>query len=97
MRLPSPKKVAVAAAKGLAASGYVLAGTVLCASCAGLPLLSGVFGGLAVGARFGLSAGVVSGVMLLFVLVRRRRGGDQLCPIPSAGGEVQASVEGRPR
>jgi hypothetical protein len=53
----SVKKVAVTSLKAMSAFGYVLGATVFCAACSGLPILAGLFGGLGVGARFGLSAG----------------------------------------
>jgi hypothetical protein len=72
LRLPSPKRIAVTAAKGLSALGYVLFGSILCVSSTGLPLVSGLFAGVAVGTRFGISAGAVSAVVLFYVLLRRR-------------------------
>jgi hypothetical protein len=57
----------------MSAFGYVLGATVFCAACSGLPILAGLFGGLGVGARFGLSAGIVSAVVITYALPRRRR------------------------
>jgi hypothetical protein len=86
MTAPSPKRIALGAAKGLSALGYVLFGSMLCVGCMGLPVVSGLFGGLAIGARFGLSAGVVSAVVLSFVLLGRRTSRAQPCQVPRADG-----------
>jgi hypothetical protein len=73
----------VTAAKGLSAFGYVLFGSILCVSCTGLPLVSGLFAGVAVGTRFGISAGAVSAVVLFYLLLRRRsRRRAQACVVP---------------
>ena len=83
MRSLTPKSVAGAAAKGLAAFGYILAATLFCTACSGLPIVAGLLGGLGVGARFELSAGVVSGVVLTYTLVRRNRSrGVKACAAP---------------
>lgn len=73
MSSPSLKSVAFGAVKGASAFGYVLAATLFCAACSGLPIVAGLLGGLGVGARFGVSAGVVSATVLTYSLVRARR------------------------
>jgi hypothetical protein len=83
MRSSTPKRVAVAAVKGLSAFGYVVAGTLFCTACSGLPIVAGLLGGLGVAARFGLSAGIVSAVALTYTLVRRNRArGTKACAAP---------------
>jgi hypothetical protein len=67
------RKVAATTAKGLSAFGYVVAATLFCTACSGLPILAGLLGGVGVGARFGLSAGIVSAVVLTYSLLRRQR------------------------
>jgi hypothetical protein len=92
LRLPSPKRIAVTAAKGLSALGYVLFGSILCVSSTGLPLVSGLFAGVAVGTRFGISAGAVSAVVLFYVLLRRRsRRRAQACAVPQTRGDGKPS------
>lgn len=87
MRSPSPKRVVVTAVKGLSAFGYVLAATLFCTACSGLPILAGLMGGLGVGARFGLSAGIVSAVVLTYLFVHRKRSrGAQACVVPATRG-----------
>lgn len=73
--------------KGVSALGWVSFFSVLCTGCTGIPLLAGIFGGLALTTRFGISAGVVSGVMLTLLLLRRRRARRQAaCAVPAASG-----------
>jgi hypothetical protein len=76
--------------RGVATLGWVSFFSVLCTGCSGLPVLAGIFGGVAVTTRFGVSAGVVTGVMLTVVALRRRRAALQkVCavPAPRAGGD----------
>jgi len=83
MRSLKAKRVLVAVVKGLSAFGYMLAGTLFCTACSGLPIFAGVLGGLGVGARFGLSAGIVSAVILTYTLVRWNRSrGTKACAAP---------------
>jgi len=83
----------VGTAKGLSAFGYVLAATLFCAACSGLPILAGLLGGFGVGARFGVSAGLVSAVVLTYSLLSRRRSrGARACAVPSLG----VGAEGTP-
>jgi hypothetical protein len=58
--------------KGVATLGWVSFFSLLCTGCSGLPVLAGIFGGVAVTTRFGVSAGVVSVVALAVVALRRR-------------------------
>jgi hypothetical protein len=85
MNSVAPRRVAAATVKGLSAFGYVVAATLFCTACSGLPILAGVLGVLGIGARLGLSAGVVSAVVLTYSFVprkRRRRG--RACAVPPA-------------
>jgi hypothetical protein len=83
MRPPTLKSVAVTIAKGLSAFGYILAGALFCTACSGLPVFAGMLGGLGVGARFGLSAGIVSAVVLTYTLVRWNRSrASEVCRAP---------------
>ena len=82
----------VATAKGLSAFGYVLTATLFCTACSGLPVVAGLLGGFGVGARFGVSAGLVSAVVLTYALLRRRRSrGAQGCAVPSLGVGAEAT------
>ncbi len=66
----------------------MLFGTILCVSCAGLPLVSGLFTGLAVGTRFGISAGVVTMVIVFYTVARRRvLRGRRGCAVATLGDE----------
>jgi len=89
---PSLKSVAFGAVKGASAFGYVLAATLFCAACSGLPIVAGLLGGLGVGARFGVSAGVVSATVLTYSLVRASRSRRaQACAAPRSGVERKPS------
>jgi hypothetical protein len=63
--------------RGVAALGWVSFFSLLCTGCSGVPVLAGIFGGAAVTTRFGVSAAVVTGVMLTVAALRRRRAGRQ--------------------
>lgn len=79
------KSLAARGIKGVAALGWISFFSLLCTGCSGLPVLAGIFGGVAVTTRFGVSTGVVSGVMLtVFALRRRRAGRRQACGFPAA-------------
>ena len=70
--------------KGIATLGWISFFSLLCTGCSGLPVLAGIFGGVAVTTRFGLSTGIVSGVMLTaFALRRRRARRQQACALPA--------------
>ncbi len=93
----SPKRVAAVVVKGLAACGYVLFGTILCVSCAGLPLVSGLFTGVAVGSRFGISAGVVTTVIVFYTVARKRvLRGRRGCAVANSGGDCNRVARARP-
>ncbi len=82
MSLDRAKSVASKGVKGLSALGWVSFFSLLCTGCSGLPLLAGVFGGAADTTRFGVSAGIVSGVMLSVLALRRRRA--RRCALPAS-------------
>jgi hypothetical protein len=83
------RAVGTRAIKGVAALGWVSFFSVICAGCSGLPLLAGVFGGVAVTTRFGVSAGAVTFVFVAAGVVRRRRAARRACTLPNA----QASAD----
>ncbi len=66
--------------KGLAAAGYGAFFLFFCAGCAGLPVLAGLFGGVAFGVRFGVVAGVLSAILISGAVLRARR--RKACQVP---------------
>jgi hypothetical protein len=85
------KRVASGAIRGVAALGWISFFSLFCSACSGLPVLAGIFGGVAATTRFGVSAGVVSGVMLTALVLRRRRAARQQACAHRAG---QAAGDG---
>ncbi len=67
--------------QGVSALGWVSFFSLFCAGCSGLPVLAGLFGGLALTTRFGVSVGIVSALMLTVLVFRRRR--QPACALPA--------------
>jgi hypothetical protein len=80
---PEPRRgrigrAAWTATRGLSALGWAGFVTIFCFGCSGLPVLAGLFGGLAVGTRFGVSAGIAATVVFVPMALRARR--RRACP-----------------
>src|SRR5829696_4755797 len=58
-------------------------------------LLAGLLGGLGVWARFGLSAGIVSAVVLSYTLIRRKRAARACAPTPSSSCSAEPLSQAR--
>jgi hypothetical protein len=83
--------------RGVSTLGWVSFFSVLCTGCSGVPVLAGIFGGVAVTTRFGVSAGVVTGVWLIVVALRRRRAGHRkACAVQRPRGPQRRLIGARP-
>jgi hypothetical protein len=76
------RKVAWGATQGFATLGWIGFFSLFCFGCTGsLPVLAGLFGGVAVGTRFGVSVGIATAVVVTVMAVRARR--RRACAVPS--------------
>ncbi len=89
-------RIASSGIKGVASLGWISFFSLICAGCSGLPVLAGLFGGVAVATRFGVSVGVASFVTVTVLALRRRRAArKQACALPVAGAAVEMTRRGR--